>query len=41
MHFVFEAKPPPNHASDKTTTPASLIIFFISFIIGDLLNLNA
>ena len=41
IHFVFEAKPPPSHASDNTTTPASLIIFFISVIIGPLLNLNA
>ena len=41
IHLVFDAKPPPNQASDKTITPASLIIFLISFIIGDLLNFNA
>ena len=41
IHLVFDAKPPPNHASDNTTTPASLIIFLISVIIGPLLNLNA
>ena len=41
IHLVFDAKPPPNHASDNTTTPASLIIFLISVIIGPLLNLKA
>ena len=35
MHFLLEAKAPASHASEITTTPASLMIFLMSSMKGE------